>query len=499
MERGAGVLMHIASLPSEYGIGSFGREAYNFVDFLKKSGFKYWQILPLGHTSYGDSPYQCFSAFAGNPYFIDFDILKDEGLLFDWQYQHEDYGNNPSRIDYGKVYTSRYKVLKKVYSNYKNSSNKKISDEIEIFKKENEQWINDYALYMALKCKFNMKSWMDWDEDIKRRELSAIDRYKKILADDIEYWIFIQYLFFKQWKKLKEYVNKQGIKIIGDLPFYIATDSADTWSKSENFKIDKKTYKPMVVSGCPPDAFSKTGQLWGNLIYDWESIKKDNYKWWLSRVEESLNLYDVIRIDHFRGFESYWTVPYGDSTAENGKWEKGPGKEIFYVIESKLGKINIIAEDLGYLTDEVKKLLKDTGFPGMKVLQFAFSGSNTNYYLPHNYIRNCIAYTGTHDNDTFKGWYEKTGSREEVINAKKYLGLNNEEGYNFGFLRGVWSSIADIAIAPMQDFLNLGNDSRMNLPSSFGGNWSWRIRRNQLNGDISNKIYDLSHRYRRID
>ena len=334
---------------------------------------------------------------------------------------------------------------------------------------------------------------------IKTRKPWAIDKYKKQLSDEIEYWTFIQYLFFKQWKKLKDYANKQGIRIIGDVPFYIAADSVDTWSKSEIFKIDKNTYKPIVVSGCPPDAFSKTGQLWGNLIYDWNAIKKQNYKWWISRIEESLNLYDVIRIDHFRGFESFWEVPYGDSTAENGKWEKGPGKEIFDVIENKLGKVDIIAEDLGYLTDEVKKLLKDTGFPGMKVLQFAFSGANTNYYLPHKYRRNCIAYTGTHDNDTCKGWFDKTGDRQEVLNAKKYLGLNNEEGYNFGFLRGVWSSVADIAIAPMQDFLNLGNDSRMNLPSSFGGNWSWRVRKYQLDDDICKKIYDLSYRYGRVD
>lgn len=499
MDRGAGIIMHIASLPGEYGIGSFGNEAYKFVEFLNKSGIKYWQILPLGHTSYGDSPYQCFSAFAGNPYFINFDILKDKGFLLEEDYKNEDYGDNCESIDYGVIFKSKIKVLKKSYENYKNKGNEESLLELEVFKNENKFWLEDYALYMALKYHFNLESWNKWDRDIKIRENSAMIKYKNLLKDEIECWSFIQYLFYHQWNKLKAYANNLGIKVVGDIPIYVAEDSADTWSNPENFKIDKTTLKPSVVAGCPPDSFSETGQLWGNLIYDWDYMKTNNYKWWVDRISENLKLYDVLRIDHFRGFESYWEISYGENTAMNGSWVKGPGLDLFNEIKNKLGEVNVIAEDLGYLTDDVRSFLEAVNFPGMKVLQFAFDGNPTNAYLPHNYVRNCIAYTGTHDNDTFLGWYESTGDKWQIDNAKKYLALNNEEKYNWGFIRGVWSSVADVAIAPMQDFLNLGNDCRVNFPSTLGCNWKWRAKESSFTDELSRKIYEFTKMYRRCE
>ncbi|MDD6795153.1 MAG: 4-alpha-glucanotransferase [Clostridiaceae bacterium] len=498
MKRGAGILMHIASLPGKFGIGTFGKEAYEFVEFLKNSGIKYWQILPLGHTGYGDSPYQCFSAFAGNPYFIDFDILKKQGILEESDYLYENYGTSKF-VDYGTIFITKYKVLRKAYENYKKLNNKDIEKEFKKFKEQNNFWLDDYSLYMATKNYFKLLPWSKWDEDIKKREPEAVKHYKEFLCDDIEYWSFLQYLFFEQWHKLKEYANKLGVKIIGDMPIYVAEDSVDSWSNPENFKIDETTMTPISVAGCPPDDFSETGQLWGNPIYNWDNMKKNNYAWWVLRVKESLKLYDVLRIDHFRGFESYWEIPYGDKTAINGKWTKGPGIDLFNEIKKQLGEVDIIAEDLGFLTEDVREFLKETGFPGMKVLEFAFDGDSDDLFLPHNYIRNCIAYTGTHDNDTFLGWYEKTGSKKATKRAKRYLGLNGKEGVNFGFIRGIWSSVADTAIAQMQDFLNLGNECRMNYPSKLGGNWMWRVEKKDLNNQLAKKIYKLTKMYGRCE
>lgn len=498
MSRGAGILMHIASLPGEYGIGTLGKEAFKFAEFLETSGLKYWQILPLGHTSYGDSPYQCFSAFAGNPYFIDYDILREEGILREEDYKNENYGNNPEKIDYGAIFESKNKVLKRAYENFKKGNLKELAQKVEKFKEENSFWLEDYALYMALKNHFNLVSWEKWPDDIKKREPEAIQKYKESLKDEIEFWSFVQYLFFEQWNALKDYTNSLGIEIIGDIPIYVAEDSVDAWSAPENFKMDLKEMKPLFVAGCPPDMFSETGQLWGNPIYDWDAMKKNNYKWWISRIKESLKLYDIVRIDHFRGFESYWQIPYGELTAVNGKWVKGPGMSLFNAIKEELGEINVIAEDLGFLTDEVKEFLAETGYPGMKILEFAFGGGDSEY-LPHNYIKNCIAYTGTHDNDTFLGWFEKTGSKKEVRNAIRYLGLNEEEGYNWGFIRGIWSSVADTAIAPMQDFLNLGHEARVNLPSTLGINWQWRAKKEDINENLANKIYKFTKLYGRCE
>lgn len=495
MKRSSGMIMHIASLPGKYGIGTFGEEAYKFADFLKKSGQKYWQILPLGPTSYGDSPYQSFSAFAGNPYFIDLDILKKDGLLEKSDYDSVDFGNNPEDIDYGKIFTNKLAVLRKAYENFKKHDN----GQVEEFEKSQGEWLENYAFYMAVKNKFNLQSWQNWDEDIKLRKEDAVKRYHTELADDIKYWKFLQFEFFKQWNKLKEYVNELEIEIIGDMPIYVSEDSADVWANPQAFLINKETLKPIKVAGCPPDIFSATGQLWGNPIYDWSYMEKTNYEWWVERIRQSLKLYDVLRIDHFKGFESYWSIPYGDPTAEKGEWVKGPGIKIFNAIKKALGDVNIIAEDLGTLTEATIKLRNDTGFPGMKILEFAFDGSPDNAFLPHNYEKNFIAYTGTHDNDTVRGWLEKSGSPEEVKNAKEYLKLTKEEGYNWGFLRGIWSSIANVSIALAQDFLDLGDEARINIPSTLGCNWRWRAKEGVFTDKLAEKIYNMTKIYGRLN
>ena len=497
MNRSAGIIMHIASLPGKFGIGTFGQEAYEYADFLYKSGIKYWQILPLGQTGYGDSPYQSFSAFAGNPYFIDFDLLAKDGLLREEEYMYENYGDNREYIDYGLLFKIKYIVLKRAYNNFKNINSLRIRDEFDRFCRENRWWLEDYAMYMAIKNHFNLVSWQEWDEDIKKREHQALERYKELLKDEIEYWEFIQYLFFKQWNHLKKYVNAQGIEIIGDIPIYVAEDSADVWSNPNAYLIDKHSLKPISVAGCPPDAFSATGQLWGNPIYDWEYMENDGYSWWIKRVRESLRLYDVVRIDHFRGFESYWKIPYGDETAVNGEWVKGPGMKLFNAIKDALGEVNVIAEDLGFLTDEVKHFLDESGFPGMKVLQFAFDAREESNYLPHTYSKNCVAYTGTHDNDSFRGWYDVSASREDVKYCKDYLNLSEEEGYNWGFIRGVWSSVANLAVATMQDFLDRGDETRINIPSTLGNNWKWRALEGSYNDELADRIYKYTKMYGR--
>ncbi|ACD22067.1 4-alpha-glucanotransferase [Clostridium botulinum] len=494
MRRSSGIIMHIASLPGEFGIGTFGKEAYEFADFLKESHQKYWQILPIGPTSYGDSPYQSFSAFAGNPYFIDFNLLKKDGLLKSKDYSNLNFGKDKEDIDYGLIFVEKMKVLRKAYERFKLN----LPTDLKEFEEEN-QWLNDYSLYMALKSKFELKSWQKWDIDIKLRKKEVLNKYKEELKDEINLWKFIQYKFFEQWTNLKKYVNDLDIEIIGDIPIYVAEDSADIWANPKAFLLDEETLVPLKVSGCPPDNFAVTGQLWGNPIYNWDYIDKTNYKWWIDRMKQSSKLYDVIRIDHFRGFESYWSIPYGDPTAENGEWVKGPGMKLFNAIKKELGDIKIIAEDLGFLTDEVVKFREESGFPGMRVLQFAFVGDAANRDLPHNYEENCIAYTGTHDNNTFRGWLEKTGTEEEIEASIKYLGLNKEEGYNWGFIRGVWSSKAYLSIALIQDFLNLGNESRINVPSTLGQNWRWRAKEDVFTDELAEKIYEITKMYGRCE
>lgn len=488
MERGSGIIMHITSIPNKYGIGSFGEEAFKFVNFLKNAGQKYWQVLPLGPTGYGDSPYQCFSAFAGNPYFIGLDLLVKDGLLRLEDIENIDLGQEKERVDYYKIFKNKMEILKKAYKNNKES--------LEEFKLENKNWIEDYGLFMALKNKFDLKAWYYWDKNIRFREKEAMDKYKKELEDEIGYWIFLQYVFHKQWSSLKEYANSNGIKIIGDIPIYVAGDSCDVWANHKMFLLDEERV-PLRVAGCPPDYFSETGQLWGNPLYDWEYLDKNNYIWWINRIKTSLKLYDVVRIDHFRGFEAFWSIPYGDKTAINGEWVKGPGIKLFNKIKEKLGEVNIIAEDLGLLTQEVIDFLKETGFPGMKVMQFAFSRDYESQYVPHNHIKNCVVYTGTHDNDTFLGWFQDEKNKGDVEYAKEYLKLSEEEGYNWGFIRGAWSSVAALAMAPMQDFLGLDNNYRMNKPSVAENNWAWRAREEQLNEDLEHKIKKLTELYRR--
>lgn len=491
IKRSSGILMHITSLPSPYGIGTFGREAYEFVDFLAEAGQKYWQILPLGPTGSGDSPYQSFSTFAGNPYFIDFDLLTEGGLLKKEDYTDVDFGEDFTKVDYEKVFNNKMTILKIAFKNGKERYKK----EIEKFKQENKAWLEDYALYMSVKSKFKLKSWQDWDDDIKLRDKNIMERYKKELKEEIGYWIFLQYLFFKQWSDLKKYANSKKIRIIGDIPIYVAEDSADTWANSKVFLLDEDK-KPIKVSGCPPDAYSKTGQLWGNPIYNWEYLESTGYKWWIERIKGSSKLYDVIRVDHFRGFESFWQVPYGEKTAVNGEWVKGPGIKLFNAVKEALGEVDIIAEDLGYLTEDVINFRIAAGYPGMKVLEFAFDTREESDYLPHNYEKDCVVYTGTHDNDTVMGWFENT-KKSDIDFAKRYLMLNKKEGYNWGFIRGALSSVGKLAIAQLQDYLALGSEARMNIPSTLGGNWQWRVKKEDLTNKLAIKINKITKLYGR--
>ncbi|MGL5677422.1 MAG: 4-alpha-glucanotransferase [Cellulosilyticaceae bacterium] len=492
MKRSSGMIMHISSLPEDYGIGTLGEEAYKFADFLNKAGQTYWQILPLGHTSYGDSPYQAFSAFAGNPYFIDLKFLVRDGLLAAEDLEGMVWGQHDEEVDYATLFNVRYPVLRKAYENAKG----KVDEAVQAFAIENKVWLKDYAMYMAIKEKMNLVSWQEWDEDIKLREEVAMARYETELADDIHFWEFIQYEFYKQWNALKAYVNGLGMQIVGDIPIYVASDSSDAWANSKVFKLDADK-KPTVVAGCPPDAFSATGQLWGNPIYDWDYLEETGYTWWITRMRESLKLYDIIRIDHFRGFEAFWEIPYGEETAVNGQWVKGPSIKLFDAIKGALGAINVVAEDLGFLTQEVFDFRDATGYPGMKVLQFAFDAREESDYIPHTYHKHCIVYTGTHDNDTIRGWMETTGNKEDVAHAMNYLKLNEEEGYNWGFIRGAWSSVGEVAITMMQDVLNLGNEARMNMPSTLGGNWMWRMRKEDLTETLAEKLYSITKLYGR--
>lgn len=490
--RTSGVLMHISSLPGDTGIGTLGKEAYNFIDFLKNSGQTYWQVLPLCPTSYGDSPYQSFSTFAGNPYFIDFDLLCNDNLLKKNDYSRINWCDNPEKIDFKLLYKNRFKVLRKAFNNFDLNESNYID-----FCNENSFWLEDFALYMALKNLFNGNPWNEWPNDFKIREQKSVLKAKELFKDDIEFHKFIQYIFFKQWNNIKKYANENGIKIIGDIPIYVAGDSADVWANPKQFLLDEDC-NPTEVAGCPPDAFSDDGQLWGNPLYDWEYMKKDKYSWWKNRIEHLCKMCDVIRIDHFRGFDSYYCIPSDSQTAKIGEWRKGPGIEFFKEIEISLGKKDIIAEDLGYLTPAVKKMLRQSKYPGMKVLQFAFDTDEDNDYLLHNFTKNSVAYTGTHDNDTIIGYMTKTASRKTRKRAKEYLRLSKREGYNWGFMKAIWSSNSDTAIVTMQDLLGLGNEARMNYPSTVKDNWQWRARPDYLSDELSEKLRYYTELYQRI-
>ena len=494
-ERSSGILFHPTSLPGKYGIGTLGKEAYAFIDFLKKSRQKLWQIFPLGPTGYGDSPYQSFSSFAGNPYLIDFDLLIEAHLLSEEDLRDVFFGDNEEYIDYGAIYNQKYPLLRKAYENFKSSDNHEMRENLEHFKRENASWLNDYSLYISLKNHFNGLPWNEWAHDIKNREHGAMEHYKNELADDIEYHNFIQFLFFKQWGDVKRYANENGIKIIGDIPIFVAADSSDAWANPEIFLFDEER-KPVKVAGVPPDYFSATGQLWGNPLYNWQKLKETNYSWWVERVRANLSTCDIIRIDHFRGFEAYWAVPYGDDTAINGQWEPGPGIDLFNAIKSQLGELPIIAEDLGLMTQGVIDLREATGFPGMKILGFAFDSGEENDYLPHTYTKNCVVYTGTHDNDTLIGWFQKAKEEDRQF-ARDYLNSRSDDEIHWDAIRGAWSSVANMAISPVQDFLGLGSEARINTPGVASGNWQWRLKQGVLTDELAEKIAKLTRVYSR--
>lgn len=488
--RKSGVLMHISSLPGKLGIGTLGKSAYEFVDFLVSSGQSYWQVLPICPTGYGDSPYQSFSTFAGNPYFIDLDLLSAEGLLDKADHENVSWGKNEQEVDYATLYKERYKVFKKLSDGYIPT------DEYRKFCAENSKWLDEFALFMAIKDAHGGKAFYDWEKDIKSRKQLAYDFWKEKCTVGIKMHKLLQFLFYRQWNALKKYANEQGIKIIGDLPIYVSGDSSDVWANQKIFKLDSN-YLPVEVAGCPPDDFSKDGQLWGNPVYDWKYLKQTDYAWWIERLKHCLNVYDVIRLDHFRGFESYYCVKYGSVNARSGVWRKGPGIDFFKSVEKQLGKLPIIAEDLGFMTDGVKKLLKRSHFPGMKILQFAFDGNNDSEYLPHNYSKNSVAYTGTHDNTTVQGWFE-TANKQTKTHAVDYLRLDEEEGYNWGMMKSIMASASDTVILTMQDLLGLGSRSRMNIPSTVSGNWKWRAVQNDFSQQLAEKLYYFTDIYKRL-
>ena len=495
-KRQSGVLMHISSLPGKYGIGSFGQSAYDFVDFLVRTKQRYWQILPLGTTSYGDSPYQSFSAFAGNTYFIDFDILIEEGLLNEADVKGADFGDDPRKVDYAKIFDARRPIMEKAVARFLEADD--LSD-YESFVEQNAAWLEVFAEYMAIKEHFDNLAWTEWpDEAIRRREAASLASYREKLADKLTYHRVTQYLFFKQWLRLKAYANEHHIEIVGDMPIYVAADSADVWAQPHFFKTDA-VGKPTCVAGCPPDEFSETGQLWGNPIYDWEAMDKDGYAWWIERLRESFKIYDIVRIDHFRGFESYWEVPADSETSATGKWVKGPDYKLFAAVKEALGDLNIIAEDLGFMTDEVIELRERTGFPGMKILQFAFNPDDESIDSPHLAPNNSVMYTGTHDNNTVLGWY-----KDEIDDATRqymaqYTNRKEYETVPHAMLRTIFASVSFMAIATMQDLLELDGAARMNYPSTIGGNWTWRMTAEELNPIVEGELYSLTKTYRRMN
>lgn len=486
IERSSGILMHISSLPGEYGIGDLGKEAYGFVDFLSKAEQKSWQILPLGVTSFGDSPYQCFSAFAGNPYFIDLNELLMNNFINHEDIEKNNLSNNDKKVNYGLLYINKMAILRKGYRNAKDY----LFNELKLYFDSNIEWLREFSLFMAIKVKHENRSWHEWEYQYKIFDSEAVRQFEKDNQDEIYFWVFTQYFFYRQWKRLKHYANEKGINIIGDLPIYVSEDSSDVWSNPKYYALDENLV-PKTVAGVPPDGFTDTGQLWGNPIYNWEAMEKDGYKWWVKRMEHSFKTYDILRIDHFRGFESYWEVEYGSETAANGRWVKGPGNRLFDKIKEELGELNIIVEDLGYNTPEVTKMVEESGFPNMKVLQFAFNPNEESEHAPHGFDKDCVVYTSTHDNQTIIGWFE-TLPRDIFEYTAKYLKLNYDEGLNWGMIRAAWSSTANLAIAPMQDFLGLNDEARMNEPGTLGGNWDWRVEKEQLTNQLADRIKELT-------
>ncbi|MCL2857318.1 MAG: 4-alpha-glucanotransferase [Oscillospiraceae bacterium] len=488
--RSAGILLPVFSLPSPYGIGTFGRAAYEWVDFLSTSGQRYWQVLPLGPTGYGDSPYQSFSAFAGNPYFIDLDLLCEQGLLKHSECASAFWGKDESKVDYHAVAAGRDSLLRRAFSRFEDIA------ALEEFAQTHAGWAIDYALFTAIKSRVNPASWQEWEQDIRVREPAATARLESQLEGEISYQLFVQYLFYRQWAALKDYANQNGVGIIGDIPIYVAMDSADTWGARELFLLGEDGC-PTHIAGTPPDAFSSTGQLWGNPLYDWEALKATDYCWWVERMRASLSIYDVVRIDHFRGLESFYAIPAGSETALSGQWLKGPGMELIARLNSEFSPGRIIAEDLGLLTGEVRDLLKDSGYPGMSVLQFAFSPDEESSYLPHNHRRHSVCYTGTHDNDTTRGWFSRQNPAD-VKKAIEYLGAEGSYAGRLAFIRAALSSVANLAIVPIADYLSLGEQARINTPATLGEhNWSWRMQGSAATGKLAGEIARLTALYGR--
>ena len=489
--RKSGVLMHITSLPSPHGIGTMGAEARKFIDFLEEAGQSCWQVLPLGPTSYGDSPYQSCSTYAGNPYLIDLETLQEEGYLEAEEIAAADWKQDPEKVDFATLYKKRYPLLRIAFERFRQH----LPEDYDAFCWEQGEWLEEYALFMAIKTEREGKAWDTWEDSLRLRDPEAIAAAKKELGMEMFFWKSLQYLFFKQWNALKEYAHSKGIQIIGDIPIYVAMDSADVWSAPWYFSLDEDR-RPLEVAGCPPDVFSEDGQLWGNPVYRWDILAHDGYDWWKRRLRHSLQIYDVLRIDHFRGFDSYFCIPFGDKTARYGYWRKGPGMHFFRAMEESLGVMPLIAEDLGFLTPSVQKLLRDSGYPGMKVLQFAFGGDETNCYLPHHHVTKSVIYTGTHDNQTNNGWWENI-SRKERQDAREWLHAPRTEKPNHMMMRAAMESVCETCILTMQDLLDLGAEARMNEPSTLGKNWMWRALPGFTEG-LAAGLKELTKRYDRL-
>lgn len=503
--RSSGILLHPTSLPGKFGIGDLGDEAYGFVDFLVASGQSLWQVLPLGPTGYGDSPYQCFSAFAGNTLLISPERLVEEGLLETEDLTGAQAFANQEQVDFGGAFEFKKTILRKAFDSFKTTASARLRSDFEGFNKYAASWLNDYALFRALKDSHDGKAWNEWEPELVRREPNALARAHEELRQEVYAQKFYQFLFFKQWFALKEYANNHHVKIIGDIPIFVAQDSSDVWTNPDQFKLDKDGV-PLVVAGVPPDYFSATGQLWGNPLYNWERMRADGFQWWIRRVKATLEQVDIVRVDHFRGFAASWEIPGGDKTAERGQWVNAPGRELFTAIRKSLGDLPIIAEDLGVITPDVEALRDDFGFPGMRILQFAFSSDTGNQDLPHNYHQNVVVYTGTHDNDTTVGWFRSVagaGSTRDAAQIEKerkfclnYLNTDGEE-INWDSIRAVLASVANTAVIPLQDVLGLGTEARMNLPASTSGNWAWRFKPHALTEKLSSRLKELTELYGR--
>ena len=488
--RSSGILMHITSLPGPYGIGTMGAQAFSFVDFLEKAGQSYWQMLPLNPTGFGDSPYQSCSSFAGNPYLIDLELLEQEGLLLPGEAKELFWGDSSVRVDFGLQYKNRMKLLRRAFTRFTQW------EALERFCSENADWLPDFALYMALKDRFDGVPWYRWEDGLKYRHPEALSQVRQSMQQEIQVYAFVQFLFYKQWGNLRAYAKQKNIRIIGDVPIYVPLDSVEAWCDPELFQLDE-TLTPIAVAGCPPDGFTEDGQLWGNPLYRWDIMENDGYRWWIRRLGAAGKLYDTVRLDHFRGFESYWAVPYGDGTARNGRWQKGPGRSFVEAIKTALPNLDFIAEDLGFLTDEVLQLRDDSGFPGMKVLQFAFDSREPSDYLPHTYIKNTVCYTGTHDNMTQRQWFETAGP-DTVSYAAEYMGLSRKEGFVWGTIRTAMSSVSRLCLVPMQDYLELGGEARMNFPGTMGANWCWRAAEGCFSDTLAERIFGLTALYGRL-